>query len=141
MFSRYDDQNVFAKILRDESPCIKLYEDQYTLAFMDIMPQTDGHVLVIPKEQAVTLYQLSDNGAKACMHTVKIMGKALEKAFATDGTTVFQHNGLSAGQTVPHIHFHVFPGSLMGIKGHAAEYEDIDVLEKTARKIIACIEQ
>ena len=67
----YDTNNIFAKILRGEIPCIKVYEDAHTLAFMDIMPQVDGHTLVIPKESATTLFELSDEAAAACMATVR----------------------------------------------------------------------
>ena len=63
----YDTNNIFAKILRGEIPCIKLYEDEHTLAFMDIMPQAEGHALVIPKEPATTLFELSDAAATACL--------------------------------------------------------------------------
>ena len=72
----YDTNNIFAKILRGEIPCIKLYEDALTLAFMDIMPQTEGHALVIPKEPATTIFELSDEAAAACMATVRRIGNA-----------------------------------------------------------------
>ncbi len=135
----YDNDNIFAKILRDEIPCIKVFEDTHTLAFMDVMPQTDGHVLVIPKEQANTLYELSDEATLACIKTVKHVGKAVQKAMQINGSTVFQHNGKDAGQTVPHFHIHILPGSLFGIKGHAAEFADPDKLQVIAEKIIACL--
>ena len=76
----YDTSNTFAKIIAGEAPCVKVYEDDLTLAFMDIMPQKDGHVLVVPKEQAVTIYDLSAEAAQACMLTVQKIGKALERA-------------------------------------------------------------
>lgn len=136
----YDEDNVFAKILRGEIPSIKVCEDELTLAFMDIMPQMDGHVLVIPKEKAVTIYDLSDAASLACMRTLQIVGKAVERAMGAKGTTVFQQNGKGVGQTVQHLHFHVIPGSLLGIKGHAAEFADQNELKANAKKIIACIE-
>lgn len=139
MNSDYDNDNVFAKILRGEMPCIKVFEDEYTLAFMDIMPQTDGHTLVIPKEPAATIYDLSEEAALGCMKTVQKVGRAIHKAFNAGGSTVFQHNGKEAGQTVPHFHFHIFPGSLMGLKGHAVEMGDPEVLQHHAQKIIACL--
>ncbi len=139
MTKNYDNNNIFARILKGEAPAVKVYEDELTLAFMDLMPQTDGHVLVIPKESAVTIYDLSDEASLACMRTVKLVGKAVEKAMGINGSTVFQHNGKVAGQSVPHLHFHVFPGSLFGLKGHASEFADINHLESIAAKIIACI--
>ena len=135
MASEYDDNNIFAKILRDEAPSIKVYEDENTLAFMDVMPQTDGHVLVIPKEKAETIYDLSATAAQALMITVQKVGKAVERALEINGSTVFQHNGKVAGQSVPHFHFHVFPGSLLGLKGHATELASPEQLELIAEKI------
>lgn len=140
MTDSYDDNNIFAKIIRNEAPCIKVYEDEQTIAFMDIMPQTDGHVLVIPKFAAETVYDLSDEAALACMKVVRIVGKAIEKAMGIEGSTVFQHNGKVAGQTVPHFHFHLFPGSFAGLKGHAAEMGNPEELQVIAEKIKACIE-
>lgn len=140
MASSYDENNIFAKIIRDEAPCVKVFEDEHTLAFMDIMPQTDGHVLVIPKFPAETIYDLSDDAAIACVRVVKKVGKAIEKAMDIEGSTVFQHNGKVAGQTVPHFHFHVFPGSFAGLKGHAVEMADPEALKVIAQKIISCME-
>jgi histidine triad (HIT) family protein len=143
MNPEYDSNNIFAKILREELPCIKVYEDEYTLAFMDIMPQMEGHTLIIPKESAITIYDLTDEAALACMRTVKLIGTAVEKAVGFIGSTVFQHNGEHAGQTVPHFHFHVLPGSILdasSIKGHALELANPDDLERMAAKIIKCIE-
>ena len=140
MSSQYDNNNIFAMILRGDVPCIKVFEDEHTLAFMDVMPQTEGHTLVIPKESAQTIYDLSDAAASASMRTVQIVGKAVEKAMGVNGSTVFQHNGVEAGQTVPHFHFHVFPGSLLGLKAHATEMADQNALKVTANKIIACID-
>ena len=141
MSPSYDSDNIFARILRHEIPCISVYEDDQTLAFMDIMPQTDGHVLVIPKEAAATIYDLSEAAALACMKTVQLVGKGVQHAMDTSGSTVFQHNGKAAGQTVPHFHFHVLPGSLLGLKGHAVEMGDTAVLQRNAQKIINSIEQ
>ena len=82
MTENYDENNIFAKILRGEAPSIKVYEDEHTLAFMDIMPQTDGHVLVIPKEKATTIYDLSDTASLACMRTIQKVGKAVQLAMS-----------------------------------------------------------
>ena len=139
MGTGYDDNNVFAKILRGEAPCIKVYEDEQTLAFMDIMPQTEGHTLVVPKEPATTIFDLSDAAALACMKTVQKIGKAVQQAMGARGSTVFQHNGREAGQTVAHFHFHVFPGSLLGLKGHAVELADPEELNQAASKIRAAL--
>ena len=88
----YDDQNIFAKILRGEMPSIKLYEDAHTLAFMDIMPQADGHCLVIPKEPAVNFLDLSDEAAGAVMTTAKKVAAAVIKAVDAPGFMMAQLN-------------------------------------------------
>ncbi|MCY0966773.1 HIT family protein [Parathalassolituus penaei] len=134
----YDPNNIFARILRGELPCIRLYEDDQTLSFMDIMPQLPGHALVIPKEPAVTIYELSDESMAACLRTAKKVGKALEQAFGFNGTSLFQLNGTEAGQTVPHVHFHVLPGAFLqskALKGHAAEMADLAELEILAARV------
>ncbi len=139
----YNHNNIFAKILKKELPCIKVYEDEHTMAFMDIMPQMEGHTLVIPKEPAVTIYDLTDEAALACMRTVKLIGAEVERAAGFVGSTVFQHSGVKAGQTVPHFHFHVLPGSIFdasAIKGHALEPAHPDDLKAMAAKIIICLE-
>jgi histidine triad (HIT) family protein len=134
----YDTQNIFAKILRGEIPCTKLYEDEHTLAFMDIMPQADGHALVIPKEGAETLLELSDEAAAACIRTTKTVAAAVKKAMAAPGIVIFQLNGSAAGQTVPHFHMHVLPSSLGALgKGHASRMEDPAKLQAIAEKIKA----
>ena len=105
----YDDQNIFAKILRGEAPCVKVYEDEHVLSFMDIFPQSKGHTLVIPKEAARNLLEISDAGAAEAIKRVKKVAKAVETALKPDGVTIAQFNGAPAGQTVYHIHFHIIP--------------------------------
>jgi len=105
----YDDQNIFAKILRGEIPCVKVYEDARTLAFMDVMPESDGHVLVVPKEPAENVLDLSAGGMAAMMATTQKIAKAVDKALAPDGILLKQYNGAAAGQSVFHIHFHIVP--------------------------------
>ena len=138
----YDNQNIFAKILRGELPCIKVYEDDLTLAFMDIMPQTDGHTLVIPKVEAVTLFYLPASHYEACFITMKKVGNALQKAFSTEGIMMFQLSGESAGQTVPHLHFHLLPTSIQTLRTskHAAQMADQTVLQGFADRIIAALD-
>ncbi|MCS2609288.1 HIT family protein [Halomonas dongshanensis] len=140
MTPTYDTNNIFAKIIAGKAPCIKVYENDLTLAFMDAMPQKDGHVLVVPKEQAVTIYDLSPEAAQACMLTVQKVGKAIERAMGVTGSTIFQHNGSSAGQTVGHFHFHIFPGPLSVIKDHGVQFEEVDKLNEIAALIIAQLE-
>lgn len=135
----YDDQNIFAKILRGELPCIKIYEDDKALAFMDIMPQADGHALVIPKEPAVTLLDLSAEAAAHTIHVVQKIGKALKRGLGAEGIVLMQLNGSSAGQTVPHIHFHLIPGSIHHLGRHASQMGDQEKIKALAEKIKAAL--
>lgn len=139
MSQNYDDNNIFARILRGEIPAFKVYEDEQTLAFMDIMPQIRGHVLVIPKEAAVTVFELSAEASLACMQTVQKVGKAIVKALDAPGITLFQQNGAGIGQTVPHAHFHLLPGSVFALKGHQAELGNMDELKALAAQIAAAL--
>ena len=137
----YDSQNIFAKILRGELPCIALYEDHKTLAFMDIMPQTVGHSLIIPKEAAETIFDLSPDGLVATILTTQKIAVAVKKAFDLRGAIIAQVNGKVAMQSVPHLHFHVIPrreGEDM--KMHATVMEDQEKLRQYAARIIAALE-
>jgi histidine triad (HIT) family protein len=136
----YDTNNIFAKILRGEIPCIKVYEDEHTLAFMDIMPQAEGHALVIPKQAAVTLFELTDDAAAACMKTVRKIGHAQKKGLGAEGIVLMQLNGPEAGQSVPHFHIHVIPGSIADLrKPHGAVMADQGRLKELAAKIAAAL--
>jgi histidine triad (HIT) family protein len=132
----YDPQNVFARILRGELPCIRIFEDEFTLAFMDLMPQTEGHALVITREPAETLFDLSPEGAAACMRTTQHVAAAVKQAFAAPGMMITQVNGSAAGQTVPHVHFHIVPrrpGEQLLM--HAAVKADAEILRQQAERI------
>ena len=133
----YDDQNIFAKILRGEIPCTKVYEDDKTLAFIDIMPQADGHTLVIPKEPAITLMDLSPESAAYTINIVQKVGSAIQTALGAEGIVLMQLNGSKAGQTVPHIHFHLIPSSIHELGKHAAQMGDMDKIKQVAEKIRA----
>ncbi len=133
----YDNENIFAKILRGELPCLKVYEDDQTLAFMDIMPQATGHTLVIPKSPATTIFDLNAAAAADLIVKVQLVAKAVKTAMNADGITLFQLNGESAGQTVPHMHFHVLPASIATARAHASEMADPKELESAAKLIRA----
>jgi len=105
----YDSNNIFAKILRGEIPAVKVYEDDRTLAFMDVMPEADGHVLVVPKEAVEDILSLSPEGLSAMMATVQKVAKAIDKALSPGGILLKQYNRAPAGQSVFHIHFHIVP--------------------------------
>ncbi len=136
----YNDQNIFAKILRGDLPCIKVYEDDHTLAFMDIMPQAAGHTLVIPKAHAETLLDLAPDAAAHLIQTVQKVAAAVKTAMKTDGVVLMQLNGAAAGQTVPHIHFHVIAGSIMDLRNaHAQQMGDQAQITAYAEKIRAAL--
>src|SRR6478609_1386606 len=102
----YDDNNIFAKILRGEIPCHRVYEDADTLAFMDVMPQSPGHLLVIPKTPSRNVLDADPAVLSKLMPIVQKLAKAAKDAFEADGITITQFNEASAGQTVFHLHFH-----------------------------------
>ena len=105
----YDEGNVFAKILRGEMPAHKVYEDDATLAFMDIMPRGEGHTLVIPKAQARNILDAEPEALAAVIKTAQKVARAVKKAFDADGVTVQQFNEAAGGQVVFHLHVHVIP--------------------------------
>lgn len=105
----YDPDNVFAKILRGEMPCHEVYQDDRTLAFLDIMPRSDGHTLVIPKAQARTLLDAAPEDLSHCVVTAQKIARAAKTAFEADGILLQQSSEGAAGQVVFHLHFHIMP--------------------------------
>jgi len=135
----YDSDNVFAKILRDEIPSMRVYEDSETLAMMDIMPRADGHVLVIPKTPARNMLDASAEQMAACLNTVQKISRAMMQALEADGVTVQQFNEAAGGQEIFHLHYHVLPrfeGVRMRPPGNM---EDAEVLKANAEKIRAAL--
>jgi histidine triad (HIT) family protein len=132
----YDKNNIFAKILGGEIPCVKVYEDAKTLAFMDVMPEADGHVLVVPKEGAENILDLSADGMAAMMATVQKVAKAVDKALRPDGILLKQYNRAAAGQSVFHVHFHIVPRwEDMPLAPHGKVMVEAARLEPIAAKI------
>ena len=136
----YDGNNIFAKILRGEIPSVKVFEDDKTLAFMDVMPQAEGHVLVIPKEPAENALDLSAEGAAALMVTTQKIAKAVKKGLNPPGIMLAMLNGAPAGQSVFHVHFHIIPRSAgVDLGLHARGMVDPKILEPIAAKIRAAL--
>lgn len=131
----YDDQNIFAKILRGELPAVKVHEDDRTLAFMDIMPRATGHCLVIPKASVRNLLDCSDEDLAACIALCKRLANAVRVAFGVDGVTLLQSNEKAADQEVFHLHFHVIPRDGGALKAPASEMEETAILEANAARI------
>jgi len=132
----YDSQNIFAKILRGEIPCVKVFEDARTLAFMDVMPEADGHVLVVPREDAETILDLSPEGVAAMMATTQKVAKAVDRALSPDGILLKQYNRPAAGQSLFHVHSHIVPRwEDVPLAPHGKVMVEAAKLEPTAAKI------
>lgn len=136
----YDDTNIFAKILRGEIPCHKVYEDDKTLAFMDVMPQATGHVLVIPKCEAVELTDLPCEYACAVFKTAQKVVQAQRQALGVNGVVQMQLNHADAGQSVFHYHMHLIPTHVHELGKHEGGFADQNELAELASKIRAVIE-
>jgi len=137
----YDRNNIFARILRGEISTHKVCEDAQTLAFMDVMPQADGHVLVIPKVEAENLFDLPPDALAATMLTTQRVARAVQKAFDAPGILIAQLNGPAAGQSVFHIHFHVVPRHEgFDLRLHARDMADPAVLAQHAARVRAALD-
>ncbi|MEZ5844934.1 MAG: HIT family protein [Hyphomicrobiaceae bacterium] len=137
----YDESNVFARILRGELPCHKVYEDDATLAFMDIMPRADGHVLVIPKTPARNVLDATAEQLKRCIATVQRIARAQMTAFDAEGITIQQFNEPAGGQVVFHLHYHVMPRHAgVSLRPHSGAMEKPDVLTAHAARLKAVLE-
>ena len=136
----YDDNNIFAKILRGEIPSHRVYEDDHTVAFMDVMPQAPGHVLVVPKAPSRNILDADPAALSQAIAVVQKIANAVQDAFDADGVFVCQFNEPAAGQTVFHLHFHVIPRHEgTALKPHSGKMEDGAVLAANAEKIRAAL--
>ncbi|MGC5777872.1 HIT family protein [Methylobacterium sp. NFXW15] len=136
----YDPNNVFGKILRGEMPAHKVYEDEHVLAFMDVMPQGEGHTLVIPKAPSRGLLDAEPETLATLMRGVQTVARAVKAAFAADGLTIFQFNEAAGGQTVFHLHVHVIPRKDgVPLKRHEGGMADPAVLAAHAERIRAAL--
>jgi histidine triad (HIT) family protein len=132
----YDPNNVFAKVLRGELPSHKIYEDEHTLAFLDIMPRAEGHALVITKEKATNLFDVSPESLAKLLAVVQKLAPQIKEAVGADGVLIAQYNGAAAGQTVFHLHVHIIPRKAgIELKPHSGKMEDQTKLAATAAKI------
>lgn len=136
LHSPYDDQNIFAKILRGEMPCAKVYEDGGTLVIMDVFPQSKGHCLVIPRNPSVNLLSVAAKDIGRLFGTVQRVAAAVDKALKPDGIVITQFNGAPAGQTVFHTHVHIIPRYTEEALGaHGDGMADMSELQDLAQKI------
>ena len=136
----YDPNNVFAKILRGELPCHKVYEDAHVLAMMDIMPRGDGHVLVIPKVPARNILDMPGDALGPLMQGVQKVARAAKTAMGADGLTIQQFSESAGGQVVFHLHVHVIPRwDGIKLRPHTGEMAPNATLAAQAAKITAVL--
>ena len=136
----YDPKNIFAKILRGEIPAHKVYEDESTLAILDVMPQSEGHTLVIPRAAAEDLFDLDPAMGAAVMRTGQRVALALRRAFQPEGLTLMQFNGAEAGQTVFHFHLHLIPRYAgQPLRTHGRAMADQAMLAQHAERLRAVL--
>ncbi len=141
MTAAYDPNNIFAKIIRGEIPCVKLFEDDKTLAFMDVMPRADGHVLVLSKTPARNMLDIPPEALSDLILRVQKIAKAVQKGVEAEGIVIHQFNEAAGGQTVFHLHFHVIPRwEGVPLRAHAGAMADAAALERHAAKIRAALD-
>lgn len=132
----YDPDNIFAKIIRGEIPAAKVYEDAHVVSFMDAMPQSDGHTLVIPKTQARNLFDIRPDVLAELIKATQYVARGVQAAFQPGGMRIIQFNEPAAGQTVFHIHFHIVPCYVgIELRSHGRDWADKAVLAQHAEKI------
>jgi len=136
----YDPNNIFAKILRGELPCHKVYENEHVLAFLDIMPRSPGHTLVIPKAPARNILDIKEEDFLHVARATRIIAAAAKTVFKADGITVQQFSEPASGQVVYHLHVHVMPRyDGVALLPPASRNEDVKVLEDNAKKLAAAL--
>jgi len=136
----YDSNNIFARILRGEIPAHNVFEDEHSLAFMDVMPQVDGHTLVIPKAAAENIHDVPAAALAATILTTQRVAGAVQRAFAAPGILIAQLNGSAAGQSVFHLHFHVLPRhDGFDLRFHARSMADHALLAEHAARVRAAL--
>jgi histidine triad (HIT) family protein len=138
----YDPSNIFAKILRGELPSYKIYEDDKTLAFLDIMPRAPGHALVLPKAPARNILDVAPDDLAHVIKVAQKIAKVSVEVFGADGVTVQQFNEGAGGQVVFHLHIHVIPRKEgIALKPPASQKEAPEVLKEQAAKLAAALRQ
>lgn len=136
----YDNNNIFAKILRGELPCYKVHEDEHTLSFLDIMPRSPGHTLVIPKAPARNILDIKPDDLAHVVRVAQKIAIAGKKVFQADGITLQQFSEAAGGQVVFHLHMHVMPRvDGVPLLPAASRKEDVKVLEDHATRLIAAL--
>lgn len=138
--STYDPDNIFARILRGEAPCVKVFEDEVSLAFLDVMPRADGHTLVIPKVAARNLFDVAPEDLARFMPAVRTVAIAVKAGMKAEGLTLQQFNESAGGQQVFHLHFHVLPRwTGVALRPPGGPFQNAEALRPHAERIIAAL--
>jgi histidine triad (HIT) family protein len=136
----YEPDNIFAKILRGEAPCMKIYEDDVSLAFMDIMPRADGHTLVIPKVAARNLFDIAPADLARFIPAVQKIARAVKAGMKAEGVVLQQFNEKASGQQVFHLHFHVLPcWTGVALRPPGGPIQNAEALRPHAERIVAAL--
>lgn len=140
MTPTYDPNNIFGKILRGEAPCVKVYEDDVSLAFMDVMPRAEGHTLVIPKVAARTLFDIDAQNLARFIPAVQKVGRAVMAGMKAEGLLLQQFNEPASGQQVFHLHFHLLPcWTGVALRPPGGPVQSAEKLKPYADQIIAAL--
>ena len=140
MTQTYDPNNIFARILRGEASCTKVYEDDLSLAVLDVMPRADGHTLVIPKVPARNIFDIAPEELARFMPAVQKVARAVKLGMAAEGLTIQLFNEEAGGQQVFHLHFHVLPRwTGVTLKPPGGPFQNAEALRPHAERIIAAL--
>ena len=136
----YDPNNIFAKILRGEAPCVKVYEDEASLAFMDVMPRAEGHTLIVPKATARNIFDISPEDLARFMPSVQKVALAVKMGMEAEGLTIQQFNEQAGGQQVFHLHFHLLPRwAGAALRPPGGPFQPAEALRPQAERIIVAL--
>ncbi len=136
----YEPDNIFAKILRGEAPCVRVFEDNHALAFMDVMPRAEGHALCIPKVPVRNLFDIAPDELARFMPSVRRLALAAKAGLAAEGISVMQFNESAGGQMVFHLHFHILPRwTGVDLRPPGGPFQRAEQLEPIAARIRAAL--
>ena len=138
----YDSNNIFAKILRGEAPCVKVYEDEVSLAFMDVMPRAEGHTLIVPKAPARNLFDIAPDDLARFMPSLQKVALAVQAGMKAEGLSIQQFNEAAGGQQVFHLHFHILPRwPGVALRPPGGPFQPADALRPHAERIMAALDR